>query len=135
MIIGLGIDIAELPRIHRSLERFGTHFADKILHPDEMAAMPGNDLLSPAAVAYIAARFAAKEAGAKALGTGFSNGIGPHDIRIASRPSGRPVVSFHNKALERMQALGGTSVHVSLTHSRENAAAVVVMEGPALKED
>ena len=142
MIVGLGIDLVELSRIRRSLERFGDHFLRKILHPSEMAGLPmpiAPDQDHPAipepTVAFAAARFAAKEAGAKALGTGFTNGIGLHDIRITSLPSGKPVISFHGPAREAARALGAASAHLSLTHARETAGAVVVLEGGVAGEE
>ena len=77
MIVGLGIDIVELYRITHSIERFGMTFARKILHPEELEAMPEMDAQAAIqkVVAYLASRLAAKEAGVKALGTGFSNGV------------------------------------------------------------
>lgn len=142
MIIGLGIDLVELSRIRRSLERFGEQFLRRILHPSELAFLPGGartgdfreEPASSRAVAFAAARFAAKEAGVKALGTGFSDGIGLHDVRILSLPSGRPVISFHGRALTAAEALGVTSAHLSLTHARETAGAVVVLEAEAAPE-
>jgi holo-[acyl-carrier protein] synthase len=135
MIVGLGIDLVELSRIRRSLERFGAHFLRKLLHPSELAGLPPTDELNirmelPLArmTPFIAARFAAKEAGAKALGTGFSHGIGLHDIRILSLASGRPIINFHGQALAVADTLGVAIAHVSLSHARETAGAVVVLE-------
>ena len=129
MIIGLGIDLVEISRIHRSLERFGDHFLQKVLHPEELADMPGvKDLLSLPFAARIAARFAAKEAGVKALGTGFTQGIGLHDLRVHSLASGKPLLAFHNKAGVEAAAQGVLRIHLSLTHGRDTAGAVVVLE-------
>ena len=135
MIVGLGIDLVELSRIRRSLERFGELFLRKALHPSELACLPPSEATAAAGefpsarmVAFAAARFAAKEAGAKALGTGFSGGIGLHDIRILSLPSGRPSISFHGNALAVAKSLGAESAHLSLTHARETAGAVVILE-------
>ena len=135
MIVGLGIDLVELSRIRRSLERFGGHFLRKLLHPSELAGLfppdkpeTAEDLISPRAVAFAAGRFAAKEAGAKALGTGFSGGIGLHDIRVHSLVSGQPAISFHGQALSVAESLGVGAAHLSLTHARETAGAVVVLE-------
>lgn len=145
MLVGLGIDLVELDRIRRSLERFGDLFLRKLLHPSERDGLEGLGIeaLAPAGpggpeaagaplperlVAFTAARFAAKEAGAKALGTGFSGGIGLHDIRVRSLPTGRPVISFHGQALITAQALGVDAAHLSLTHARKTAGAVVVLE-------
>ena len=135
MIVGLGIDLVELGRIRRSLERFGVHFIQKLLHSSEQAFLPLPDtarmeerLTSPEMVSFIAGRFAAKEAGAKALGTGFSGGIGLHDVRIHALASGQPMVSFYGRAKEVAAALGIGSTHLSLSHARETAGAVVVLE-------
>lgn len=129
MIVGLGIDLVELDRIRHSLERFGGHFTGKLLHASEAAFLDGAVTPYTAIqVARVAARFAAKEAGAKALGSGFSGGIGLHDIRICSLPSGQPHIVFHGKALERARTMGVTGAHLSLTHSRDNACAVVVLD-------
>lgn len=130
MIIGLGIDIIEIERIRRSLDRFGRRFLEKVMHESEMEELAPAGFDSPAAVARVAARFAAKEAGAKALGTGFSAGIGLHDIRVRSLPSGKPVVCLHQKARAHADALGVTGAHLSLSHGKDNACAVVVFEGP-----
>ncbi|GFK95173.1 Holo-[acyl-carrier-protein] synthase [Fundidesulfovibrio magnetotacticus] len=124
MIVGLGIDVAELDRIRDSLERHGERFLHKILSEAEIAQRPRN------AVPWLAARFAAKEAAAKALGTGISGGVTFKDIEILSEPSGRPVLRLSGAALERAKALGVTHSHVSLTHGRDTAAAVVALEAP-----
>lgn len=132
MIVGLGIDLVEIGRIKRVLERFGPRFVKMVLHESELAGFlaPGpRETLCAHTVARIAARFAAKEAGAKALGTGFAGGIRFPDIRILSLASGKPEISFHGNALKRMRELGATRAHLSLTHARSTAGAVVVLEG------
>lgn len=122
MIVGLGIDIAEISRIAKAWERHGQRFAARVLHPAELACLP------PSPVAFLAARFAAKEAAVKALGTGFSQGIGPRDIEVRPLPTGQPQLVLHGKAATRLATLGATAAHVSLTHGRDTAAAVVVLE-------
>jgi holo-[acyl-carrier protein] synthase len=130
MIVGLGIDLVEIKRIRRALERFGLHFVNKLLHASEAGTNFSSecDILSMHSVARLAARFAAKEAGAKALGTGLTGGIRFRDICILSLASGKPEVFFHGKALARARALGVTHAHLSLTHARDTAGAVVVLE-------
>lgn len=136
MIAGLGMDVVELERIHRSLARFGENFAEKILHASELAYLPlPRDWSSPLMTARLAARFAAKEAGAKALGTGFTDGIGFHDIRVHSLDSGKPEISFHGQARARAEVMGVCRAHLSLTHSRKTAAAVVLLEADNFPED
>ena len=125
MIIGLGLDVVELSRIKHSLERFGERFAERILTPLEQANTPS----TPAgAVAFVASRFAAKEAGVKALGTGFSQGIGFHDVEVVTPDTRKPEIVLHGRALEKCRELGATRIHVSLSHERSLAAAVVILE-------
>lgn len=123
MIVGIGIDITEIDRIAKGWGRFGDRFARRILHPQELARMP---VANP--VAFLAGRFAVKEAAVKALGTGFSGGIRPRDIEVGPAPGGAPQLILHGKAAARMETLGATRAHVSLTHGRDTAAAVVVLE-------
>ncbi|WP_243362950.1 holo-[acyl-carrier-protein] synthase [Fundidesulfovibrio terrae] len=124
MIVGLGMDVTELDRIAKVYERHGERFLEKILTPAERAAMPAK------AVPFLAARFAAKEAGAKALGTGFRGGVWYKEIEVTADALGKPRVLFHGHARERAMSLGVTHTHVSLTHGRDVAAAVVVLEAP-----
>lgn len=135
MIMGLGIDIVEIDRVRRSIDRFGRRFIAKILHESELPDLACSPPCSQTAAARVASRFAAKEAGAKALGTGFSNGIGPRDIRVCSLPSGQPAISLHGMALKRANALGVGAAHLSLSHGRDNACAVVVFEGQPTPPD
>ena len=122
MIAGLGIDVVEIDRIQHSLTRFGAHFLQRVLTEKERAALPA----TPAS--YVAARFAAKEAAVKALGTGFAQGITLQDIEIVNGSMGEPYMSRRGAAQQRMQTLGATRIYVSLTHSRQTAAAVVILE-------
>jgi holo-[acyl-carrier protein] synthase len=124
MIVGLGMDVTELDRIEKIYASHGERFLAKILTQVE------RDLLPRLAVPFLAARFAAKEAGAKALGTGFSGGVSYKDIEVAADDLGKPQVRFSGKALERAKVLGVTRAHISLTHGRDVAAAVVVLEAP-----
>lgn len=124
MILGIGLDVAEIPRIRDSLTRFGERFTKRVLTDAEAAGMPGAD---PAP--YVAARFAAKEAAAKALGTGFALGVTQRSIEVLRLPSGAPALQLHGKALEIADAMGVQRIHVSLTHGRDIAAATVVLEG------
>ena len=125
-IIGIGLDLIELSRMERSLHRFGEHFLNRIMADDERSAIPG-DPASPSAraVSYVAA----KEAAVKALGTGFAEGIGPRDVAVRSLPSGKPELVLSGKAREKADALGVKKLHLTLTHTRDNAAAVVILEG------
>ncbi len=102
-------------------------FATKILTPGELVLLPRRSEI--ATVNYLAARFAAKEAAVKALGTGFSNGVTFKDIEVLNHSSGKPFLTLYGVALELSRALGVDQTHVSLTHGRDVAAAVVVLEG------
>lgn len=123
MIVGLGVDLADLGRIGRVHARFGRRFLEKFLAPRELAGLPSEPRLS-----LLAGRFAAKEAAAKALGTGFSGGIGPCQLEIVIGPSGAPGLVFHGAARERAVQLGARAAHVSISHERSHAVAVVVLE-------
>jgi holo-[acyl-carrier protein] synthase len=129
MLLGLGLDVTELSRITRSWERFGMRFAEKILHPDELARFQN---LSASKTAFLASRFAAKEAAVKALGTGFAKGITPADIAVLADSSGKPSLKFFGKAEEKARMIGTKHVQVSLTHGKETVAAVVILEGGAI---
>jgi holo-[acyl-carrier protein] synthase len=122
MIIGVGIDIAELDRIASSLDRFGEKFCARILTQTELSLVPAN------AVPYLASRFAAKEAAVKALGTGFRGGITFRDVEVVSDALGKPSVVFHGAALQRAKDLRVAGAHLSLSHGRDSAVAVVILE-------
>lgn len=130
MILGLGLDVAELDRIRAALNRFGARFTKRVLTEAEAADIP-----SAAPEAYVAARFAAKEACAKALGTGLAAGVDFRSIEVRKLPGGAPVLALHGRARERARALGAERTHVSLTHGRDVAAAVVVLEGDVPPSD
>lgn len=123
MIVGLGMDLVDIKRLAKAYERHGQHFAARILTPAELAAMPAGR-----AAEYLAARFAAKEAGAKALGTGFSGGVSFQDFEVAKDALGKPSLTLRARALEEAARLGAGRVHLSLTHSQESAGAVVILE-------
>lgn len=125
MVIGLGIDLVELSRIRTALERFGRKFAAKICTEAEFEVL--NSLPDP--VPYLAALFASKEATVKALGTGFRQGIYLHNMEILHLPSGQPELFLLGRAAERAASLGVDRPHVSITHERSMAAAVVILEG------
>ena len=124
MIVGTGIDIAEVDRIEQSIKRFGTRFTERIFTPAEIRYCESK---ANQAERY-AARFAAKEAGMKAIGTGWSRGVRWRDIEVQRLPGGRPTLVFHGKAGEFFAGLGANRAHLSLTHTRETAMAVVILE-------
>ena len=124
MIVGTGIDIAEVPRIRQSIERFGQRFLQRIFTAGEMRYC---DSKANRFERY-AARFAAKEAGMKALGTGWSRGVRWRDIEVV-RPKGqRPTIQFHGEAAAIAAKLGTKNIALSLTHTSEEALAHVILE-------
>jgi len=125
MIVGTGVDIAEVPRIKGSVERFGQRFLSRVFTPEELRYC----LAKPNAAERLAARFAAKEAGLKAIGTGLRYGITWHDVEVIRLPRQRPTIRFSGKALEYADRLGCKHVHLSLSHTKEQAIAHVILEG------
>jgi holo-[acyl-carrier protein] synthase len=124
MIVGTGIDIAEVPRIRQAIERFGDRFLERIFTPGEIRYC---DSKANRAERY-AARFAAKEAAMKALGTGWSQGVRWRDCEVVRLPGGRPSISFHGKAGEFAAKLGVNHAALSLSHTAEQAIAQVILE-------
>ena len=122
MILGLGIDVTEVARIAASHTRFGRRFLERILTPQEIAAMPRQS------GTWLAGRFAAKEAAVKALGTGFSQGIGPVHVEVVHTPLGGPQLRFHGPALKQAETLGVRQSRLSISHERLVAVAVVILE-------
>lgn len=123
MIVGIGIDIVELPRIARSLEKFGHDFSKRILTLAELALLPETN-----PIPFLAGRFAAKEATVKALGTGFRQGISWHDIEILNDCYGKPYLALHEQALTRGRDQGANNFLISLSHGKDSAVAVVILE-------
>ncbi len=124
-IAGLGTDLVELARIEKALSRFEGKFLAHILHPAEKEALPR---AAKARTAYVASRFAVKEAAAKALGTGFAAGVAPTDIETARLRTGAPLLRLHGEALRRAKSLGVRACHLSISHSATHAMAVVILE-------
>jgi holo-[acyl-carrier protein] synthase len=124
MIVGTGIDIAEVPRIAQSIERFGERFLQRIFTPGEIRYCDSK----ANRVERYAARFAAKEAAMKALGTGWNHGVRWRDCEVTRMPGGRPTLSFHGKAAEFAAKLGTKNIALSLTHTKEQAMAQVILE-------
>ena len=124
MIVGLGIDIVEIGRLGEALRRHGDRFAERVFTAGERAACEarGDRVLA------LAARFAAKEACLKALGTGWAEGLGFRDVEIVREGGQPPRLVLHGEAARRADKLGVVRSHVSLTHQPGLAAAVVVLE-------
>ncbi|MBS1814488.1 MAG: holo-ACP synthase [Acidobacteria bacterium] len=125
MIIGIGTDLVEIARVREALERFGARFEQKVFTEKEIAYCRSKH---KGAAESFAARFAAKEAAAKALGTGISRGISWREIEVIRSRGSRPELVFHGRAEERATMLGAQKSHLSLTHGRESAMAIVILE-------
>jgi holo-[acyl-carrier protein] synthase len=126
MLIGTGIDLVEVERIARSIERFGDRFLHRIYTDFEIAYCRRR--VRGSAESF-AARFAAKEAGAKALGTGISYGVTWTEFQVEREPGGRPILKLEGRAALLARELGVKSISLSLTHTATLAMASVVMEG------
>jgi holo-[acyl-carrier protein] synthase len=125
MVLGLGSDLIEISRIQASVEQYGERFLHRVFTTGEIAFCQRK---KKHAAESFAARFAAKEAVAKALGTGISRGISWREIEVRREPGKRPKVSLTGRAAERAAAMGVRRLHLTLTHSRDIAMAVVLAE-------
>ncbi len=123
-IMGIGTDIVSMSRIRSVWERFGQAFARRILMPAELAELEA----STKPVAFLAKRFAVKEAFAKACGSGFrAGGIWLTDIGVSHNALGKPDMIFSAQAQKMIQALGVIQSHVSLSDEQEYAVAFVIL--------
>lgn len=125
MILGTGIDITEVPRIQHALDRYGDRFLKRVFTPEEIRYCMGK----PNAAERFAARFAAKEAGMKAIGTGLRGGVTWKDMEVIRLPGQRPQLRYYGRAAEIATAMGYKRVHLSLSHTAEQAIAHVILEG------
>jgi len=124
MITGIGIDVVQNDRIRDSIQRFGDRFLNRIYTEGEIeyckkCAQPE---------IHFAARFAAKEAAFKALGTGWARGVKWKDVEVVRLPSGKPELHLHGEALAQATSAGAKSFYVSLTHDQLVSCAVVILE-------
>jgi holo-[acyl-carrier protein] synthase len=124
MLIGTGVDLIEVQRIAHSIERFGERFLRRVYTDHEIAYCNRKR----ASAESFAARFAAKEAGAKALGTGISRGVTWNEFQVANNPAGRPILELSGRAGLLARELGVRTISLSLTHTNSLAMATVVME-------
>lgn len=124
MILGSGVDLAEVDRIQRSIERYGQRFVQRVYTPAEIAYVQrkANQF------ERYAARFAAKEAGMKAIGTGWRRGVRWQDFEVANLPSGKPTLRLHGVAAEVAAQLGVKHISLSLTHTAQQGMAFVILE-------
>ena len=124
MIVGIGIDIVDVSRIERLLGEYGDQFARRILAEAERTAFAA----SARPVWFLANRFAAKEALSKALGTGLRYPVTLHAISVSSDSVGKPAFDFHGPLPDYLASRGVARHHLSLTHEKAMACAVVVLE-------
>jgi holo-[acyl-carrier protein] synthase len=124
VIYGIGTDIVRVTRLQVSLERYGERFAARILAQTELDAFR----CSARQAHFLAKRFAAKEAMAKALGTGFRDGLSLRDITVSNDTLGKPELVFSSCLEQRLQTVGVMQGHLSLSDEQEFAVAFVVLE-------
>lgn len=124
MIVGTGVDIVETSRIEQALERHGGRFRDRLYTPGEIAYC--EQFKNPAE--RFAARFAAKEAAFKALGTGWRDGVRWRDVEVTHLPSGKPELLLRGRVQELAGRLGVTRTAVSISHSDRYVVAQVIFE-------
>jgi holo-[acyl-carrier protein] synthase len=125
MIVGLGLDIAEIDRIEAAIKRHGAPFLERLFTPAEVSYCERHKNRYE----RYAARFAAKEAAMKALGTGWSRGVRWRDIEVARLPSGKPTLQLAGAARQIADGLGVKNISLSITHSGNLALAQVIFEG------
>jgi holo-[acyl-carrier protein] synthase len=125
VLLGLGIDLVEVERVERQLEKLGDSLLDEVLCPGEIAYCRGKRRPGP----HIAARFAAKEALLKALGTGRAGRISWHDAEVVHDERGRPSFVLAGETARLVEEKGTRAVHLTLTHTDTHASAMVALEG------
>ena len=124
MIVGLGVDIAEVDRIREAINRHGQRFLDRVFTPAEISYCNRHRNSAE----RFAGRFAAKEAAMKALGTGWSNGVRWVDLEVTRLPSGKPTLALHGAARRIGETIGVRHASLSITHSGNTAFAQVIFE-------
>jgi holo-[acyl-carrier protein] synthase len=124
VIVGIGIDLAEVSRIREAIERHGQRFIQRIYTEKEIAYVERK------ANKYerYAGRFAAKEAGMKAIGTGWKRGVRWRDFEVTNLPSGRPTLQLHGEAAKFAEQLGVRNIALSITHTAAEGMAIVILE-------
>jgi holo-[acyl-carrier protein] synthase len=124
VIVGTGIDIVEVVRIVAAVDRFGDRFLNRVFTEKEIHYCRSKQN----AMERFAARFAAKEAGFKAIGTGWRHGVTWKDVEVGREPGGRPTICFRGKAGEFATRLGAQRASLSISHTAEQAIAHVILE-------
>lgn len=124
MIYGIGTDIVSIQRITDNLARYGDRFAQRILSEEEMSLYGAASRQNH----FLAKRFAAKEAAAKALGTGIRDGLTLKDIQVSNDALGKPLLVFTRQGQEKLQGRGIGNAHLSLSDEEDYAIAFVTLE-------
>lgn len=124
MNICCGVDMIEIKRVRDAIEKYGTGFIEKVFTPEEITYCEKRKRQK---FQSYAARFSAKEAVSKALGTGISKGVSLKDIEVRVTENGKPQVVLYGKAREIFEEIGGVSADLSLTHTKEYATAFAVI--------
>jgi len=125
MILGIGIDLVEVEEIKKVIERWGERFLGRVYTEREREYCEGRGC----PYLTFAGRFAAKEAFFKAMGTGWSGGMRWRDVEVLNASNGRPEVLLHGRAAQAAEDKGVKAIHVSISHDRDHAVAVVMLEG------
>jgi holo-[acyl-carrier protein] synthase len=125
MILGTGVDLAEVGRIRDAISRYGERFIRRIYTDAEIAYVERK----ANKFERYAGRFAAKEAGMKAIGTGWKRGVGWQDFEVSNLASGRPTLRLHGEAARLAEKMGVRSISLSITHTAELGMAHVILEG------
>jgi len=124
-IIGIGTDLVKISRIKKIYKKYPMGFSQRILHSNELTILEAH----PSPKTFIAKRFAAKEALAKALGTGIAKGVSFRDIEVSNDDNGQPKLTLHGKTQNIAEKLGVNRVFLSLTDEDKYAIAYVILEG------
>ncbi len=129
MILGVGIDLVDVPRFQQTLDRQGQAFLKKIAHSEELDHAPSPSSIESAKVEYWAGRFAAKEAFSKALGTGIGKNFSLNEMGVIKAQSGAPVAVVSQRLQTMLNERSVSKIHVSISHTGQNAIAMVILEG------
>ena len=126
MIFGIGIDIIEVPRIAQTISEYGEQFLHRIFTPDEIAYCQSRRFSAE----HFAARFAAKEAFAKAIGTGIRHGFIWKEVEVQKEYSGKPMITVHDSMIKKVEKIVASKyqIQLSLSHTKDLAEAMVVIE-------
>jgi holo-[acyl-carrier protein] synthase len=124
MILGTGVDLIEVARVRTAYGRFGERFIHRILRPAEIDYCLAHQDPAP----FLAVRFAAKEAIAKAFGTGIGRALGWQDLEVRRKETGEPFVALHGQGQHLFEQRGATRLHLTLSHTASYAVAVAILE-------